>query len=100
MFTSPPHCISGNETLFLFVCFLIVLHPYCKNVGIVNKMTVSEYVTHFDFCLGKYLLILLGSGEGPEQECKRSDHSPSCSFSPNAKALKFQPFPQELAPHL
>lgn len=49
-------------------CFWIVLHAYCKNVGIVNKLTVSDDLTHFDFCLGKYLLILLErEGEGPEQ---------------------------------
>lgn len=86
---------------FLFFGFWIVLHPYCKNVGLVSKLTVSDDVTHFDSSSGKYLLIRLErEGERPGQERKRSDHSPSCSPSPSAGALKFQQFPQELAPHL
>lgn len=39
-------------------------------------------------------------GEGPGQECKRSNPSRSCSPSPNAKVWKSQLFPQDLAPHL
>lgn len=67
--------LSAALYLLKWNCFWTVLHPYCKNVGIVNKLTVSDDLTHFDFCLGKYLLILLErGGEGPEQECKRSNH--------------------------
>lgn len=32
-------------------------------MGIVNKLTVSDDLTHFDFCLGKYPLILLEEKE-------------------------------------
>lgn len=46
------------------------------NVGIVSKLTVSDDLTHFDFYLGKYLLILLGR-EGEVLSRKAKDQTPS-----------------------
>lgn len=46
------------------------------NAGIVSKLTVSDDLTHFDFYLGKYLLILLGR-EGEVLSRKAKDQTPS-----------------------
>jgi hypothetical protein len=46
------------------------------NVGIVSKLTVSDDLTHFDFYLGKYLLILLERGEVLSRKAKDPTPSP------------------------
>lgn len=68
------------------------------NVGIVSKLTVSDDLTHFDFYLGKYLLILLErEGEGPEERQKIKLLPLLHWFSPR-QGIKTLPFPKGLTP--
>lgn len=70
------------------------------NVGIVSKLTVSDDLTHFDFYLGKYLLILLErEGEGSRLERQKIKLLPFFHRLSPSQLLKSLLFPEDLMPH-
>lgn len=86
-------CLEMKPVLNSAACVL-------RNVGIVSKLTVSDDLTHFDFYLGKYLLILLErEGEGSWAERQKIKLLPFFHRLSTSQVFKSLLFPEDLMPH-